>query len=273
MFFRRALALAAVLGLSACTAPAPDLSAPQTTTSPYDAPDEVLLAVAPFRNESGTSGVDPTVVSDKVVAAAEEVRGVRCVPLNRTLETMRALKMTAISTPGDLATLARAMNADGVIAGSVTAYDPYTPSIGLALVLYARPGSALEGGELSKPLDAKALQGTVRELEPTQARRTDGIVAAVSEHLDGKNHRVLMDVRSFAAGRSTPTDALAWRRYVASMPLFEEFATHFAVSQLMQQEWIRLGRQIVHAQRRLASENAGAAGGVESNTGPRPEEP
>jgi hypothetical protein len=57
------------------------------------------------------------------------------------------------------------------------------------------------------------------------------------------------------------------------MPLFEEFATHFAVSQLMQQEWIRLGRQIVHAQRRLASENAGAAGGVESNTGPRPEEP
>jgi hypothetical protein len=82
-----------------------------------------------------------------------------------------------------------------------------------------------------------------------------------------------MDVRSFASGRSTPTDALAWRRYIAAMPLFEEFATYFAVSQLMQQEWIRLGREVVRAERRLASESAGGSGGVEANTGPVPEEP
>jgi hypothetical protein len=265
-----ALVLLAILGLTGCAAPAPDLSAPYITTSPYEAPDEVLLAVAPFRNETGTTSVDPMVVSDKVVAAAEEIRGVRCLPLNRTLETMRALKLQGISTPADLATLARALNVDGVLAGSVTAYDPYTPTIGVAMVLYARPGSALEGGELSKPLDAKALQGLVREQPGAQGRRTDGIVAAVSEHLDGKNHQVLMDVRSFAAGRSTQADALGWKRYTAAMPLYEEFAAHFAVSRLMQQEWIRLGREVVRAERRLASDGEQGGG---ANTGPRPEEP
>jgi hypothetical protein len=79
-------------------------------------------------------------------------------------------------------------------------------------------------------------------------RRNDGVVASASEHLDGKNHQVLMDVRSFAAGRHNPTDAMNWRRYTASMPLYEEFAASFMVSRLLQQEWLRLGRTVPVAQ-------------------------
>lgn len=237
------LALAPALLCVGCAGPAPELTAPQITLAPYESPSEVLWAVAPLRNESGTSAVDPMTVSDKLVAAAEEIRGVRCLPLNRTLETMRALKMPGLATPGDIAKLAQQMGVDGLLVGSVTAYDPYTPSIGLSLVLWAKPGSAMDGMVLSKGVDPRTLQFQARELPPSANRRNDGVVASVSEFLDGKNHQVLLDVRNFASGRSKPTDALNWKRYVASMPLFEEFAANYALSRLMHSEWIRLGRQ------------------------------
>lgn len=234
--------LGSALSLTGCASPSPVLIAPQATIAPYQAPGEVLWAVVPFANESGTTGFDPLVVSDKVVAAAEQVRGIRCLPLNRTIEAMRALKMTGLNSPGDLATLARTLNVDGVLAGSVTAYDPYEPAIGLSMVLYAKPGSAVDGSELATALDAKALRGATRELTPTASQTRGGVVAGVSEYLDGKNHQVLLDVRAYAEGRSRPTDALNWRRFVASMPLYEEFAVNFAVSRLVQSEWIRLGQ-------------------------------
>jgi hypothetical protein len=244
-----AIILVAAGLLGGCAGPQPELTAPQVTTSPYEAREEVLWAVVPLRNESGTSGVDPLVVSDKVVAAAEQIRGVRCLPLNRTIATMRSLKMDGLSSAVDLATLARAMNVDAVLAGSITAYDPYEPAIGLSMVLYAKPGSAIEGGTITSAINPKALSGATQERPSAGNRPRDGVVASVSEHLDGKNHQVLMDVRAYAEGRSKPTDALNWRRFVASMPLYEEFATSFAVSRLMQSEWLRLGRAVVQEAR------------------------
>lgn len=268
------LALAASVGsavcLTGCSTPQDTLTAPQITLSPYEAPGEVLWAVVPFANESGTTGFDPLVVSDKVVAAAEQVRGIRCLPLNRTIEAMRALKMTSLNSPGDLATLARTLNVDGVLAGSITAYDPYEPTLGISMILYAKPGSAVDGSTLSTALDAKALRGAIREEPPAASRPRDGVVASVSEHLDGKNHQVLMDVRAYADGRSRPTDALNWRRYVASMPLYEEFAASFAISRLMQSEWIRLGRAA--SQEANPPANAQRSGNVNLTSGGLPGE-
>lgn len=242
-----------------CAGPQPDLTAPQITTSPYEAKGDVLWAVVPFRNESGTTGADPLVISDKIVAAAEETRGVRCLPLNRTIETMRALKMNGLSTAVDLATLARAMNVDAILAGSITAYDPYEPAIGLSMVLYVKPGSAMDGTTLTPTIDPKALSGATQERPAPTGRSRDGVVASVSEHLDGKNHQVLMDVRAFAEGRSKPTDAMNWKRFVASMPLYEEFAASFAVSRLMQSEWLRLGRAVIQEGREEGREMGGVA--------------
>jgi len=274
---RFALVLSAVSLLGGCAGPQPELTAPQITTSPYETPGDVLWAVVPFRNESGTTGVDPLVVSDKVVAAAQEIRGVRCLPLNRTIETMRALKMNGLSTAVDLATLARAMNVDAILAGSITAYDPYEPVIGLSMVLYAKPGSVIEGGAFTPTIDPKALSGATQERPSAGNRPRDGVVASVSEHLDGKNHQVLMDVRAFAEGRSRPTDAMNWKRFVASMPLYEEFAASFAMSRLMQSEWLRLGRAVVQEGREVGRESgrvANVQGGRDVNpqAGNTPEE-
>ncbi|MBL8761038.1 MAG: hypothetical protein JNL50_07010 [Phycisphaerae bacterium] len=232
-----ATVLGALLLLPGCSG-GPELRTPQTNVAPYNASrGEVLFAVVPLRNESGATVLDRFAISDKVVAATEEVRGVRCLPLNRTIEAMRALKLSEIRTPHDARTLAGELGVEGLLIGSITAFDPYTPTIGLNLALYAKPGTLGNNGV--KPLDVRVLSSSAIE-HATPSDNADRPLALVSENLDGKNHQVQMDVRSYAEGRTEALSALGWRRYLASMDLFSEFAASYVVGRLIQSEWIRL---------------------------------
>lgn len=225
--------------ISGCASSNKDaLVAPQPTIAPYETNGDILWAVVPLRNESGASQVDVGAISDQVVAAAEEVRGIRALPLNRTLEAMRAQRMSAVRTPGEARQLANAMGVDGIIVGTITAYDPYTPTIGLSLALFARPGSPVDRS--MKRIDPKTLQASATDTTPTSGSiYLDQPMATASELLDAKNNGVLMELKSYAEGRSDPNSALGWRRYTASMMLYSEFAAHKAVDSLVQSEWIR----------------------------------
>ncbi len=234
-----ALVAGCALLLAGCASSSePKLVAPITVVAPYDTSrGEVLWAVVPLRNESGTSLVDINALTDKVVVAAEEVQGVRCLPLNRTLAAMNVMGLTALHSPQEAQSLAQAMGVDAILVGSITAYDPYIPSIGLSLALFPKAGSMAPGRQ---PLDPRTL--TVRPTEGPAGDwpRDTGPISVVSEHLDAKNHQVLMEVRSYAEGRQKMPSALGWRRYTASMDLFCEFAAHRVVAQMIQQEWVRL---------------------------------
>ena len=130
------------------------------------------------------------------------------------------------------------MGVDGVVIGSITAYDPYKPEVGLALAVYARTGALAQG---RSSLDPRSLTTKATESGPqTLWNREDGPVATVSDHLDAKNHQVQMDIKSYAEGRTKGVTALGWRRYLASSDLFCEFAVYHAVDGLMKQEWVRL---------------------------------
>ncbi|MBS0195138.1 MAG: hypothetical protein JSR77_00105 [Planctomycetes bacterium] len=211
---------------------------PQPTLAPYNTSrGEVLWAVAPPRNESGTTFLDVLAVGDALVTAAEEVRGVRCVPLNRTLEAMQALKMEYVATPADARRLAQAMQVDAVVVSSVTAYDPYKPSIGLGAALYARPG-ALETGAPSTT-DSRKLATMTTDSAPVTQTGGDRPLATTSEHFDSRNNQVLADVKTYAEGRQKRESALGWRSYAASAERFTEFASYRTIQSLVQQEWIR----------------------------------
>jgi hypothetical protein len=69
----------------------------------------------------------------------------------------------------------------------------------------------------------------------------DKPVAVISEHLDGSNHEVQMDLRRYASGRTDPGSSLGWRSTLASMDLYTKFAAHFAVGRLLEQERLRTG--------------------------------
>jgi hypothetical protein len=230
------------------------LTPPKVTMAPYAAAgSEPVVAVVPLRNESGTSLVDPEDVSDAVVAALQEVRGIRALPLNRTMLAMRALKMTSVDDPAQLRELAREMGVQGVVVGTITAWDPYDPpTLGISLALYdhglsddARNGIMLDARRLAaQPTDYTYFsQNLYPDTRPA---------SAVSEHYDAANHQVLMDVQSYATGRHNEHTALGWKRYTASMDLYTKFATSQAVARLMDAEWLRMTR--------LASERQDSGG-------------
>lgn len=227
---------AAVLGACA-SAPKDRLGAPNRTVAPYSSVrGDVIWAVAPVRNESGTIDAETDALGDRLVAAAEEIEGVRCVPLNRTIEAMRVLGMSAVRTPGDARTLARAMGVDGILVATLTQWEPYTPKLGIALALYAAPDWAASA---DRTIDPRVLSSSPTVRSGGGSRYADSPTATASRHFDGKDHQVLHEVKSFADGRLQQPTALGWRRYLASMELFSEFASFQILHDLMGEEWLR----------------------------------
>lgn len=240
-----AVACAAVIGcsLTGCGSRRAEIYPPNVLVAPYDTVrGDVLWAVTPPANESGTSLVDPTHIGDQLVATITEVRGLQCVPLNRTIAAMRALEMTRVTTPGEAKDLARALGVDGIIVGSITAFDPYDPPVfGMTLALYGRE-DALNGKEglLDDP--------RLFSMQATDARRSaltgydEHPEAVAARHLDARNHDVLIRLKQYAEGRTEPESPLDWRIHKASMDLYTKFATSALVGDLLDIEWTRLAR-------------------------------
>ncbi|MEM9372602.1 MAG: hypothetical protein AAGA55_03080 [Planctomycetota bacterium] len=240
-------AAAAIAGPAGCVSgdQRDRFSAPTAIVAPYETSErDVVWAVLPPRNESGTSLVRADLIGDELVAAVQQIRGVRCLPLNRSLEVARSLGLEdGPRDSADATRLAEALGVDGVIAASITAYDPYDPPIiGLALALYARPGAMAEAGSRSAP-DAFSLSMAFSDFGRFDGVRFGGEpVTTVSEHLDARDHAVLMTVKSYAEGRSDPKSAMRWRIYMASMELYTRFAAYHTVGRLIDEEWLRLAR-------------------------------
>lgn len=241
----RAFAVLALLAIApACAHKPPELVAPEVLVSPYGTTSgDLVWAVAPLANESGTSAVDPLAVSDALVAKITEVEGLAGVPMNRTLYMMRALGLSGIRSGADARRLAESLGADGILVGTITAYDPYNPpTIGLAVALFARDGTLGAGGAT---LDPRALQKAYTDHTPDSLRQVignDQPLAVVSEQLEGRNQGVQMNLRRYAEGRHEPDSAMGWKRYLASMDLYTEFASYWTVRHLLDLERMRLAR-------------------------------
>jgi len=207
---------------------------PTVLQAPFDG--ERVWAVVPFANESGVSTVDGTVVADRFVSEIEQVDGIRCLPLNRTLAVMQQLGMTKLGDVRQVYTLMRAMQVDGIVIGTVTDWDPYKP---------LRFGAAVEvisasAGPDAKPLDLKDLT------MPTADDRAgaEGSMVAISQAsrlLDGRNNETLSELDRYGAGRADASSALGSRAYEQRIELFVRFGAYLLVRDLLEQEAARLG--------------------------------
>lgn len=248
--------------VAGCASSDDKLSVPTTLSAPAYEGGEPLLAVAPLRNESGTSLPDIGALTDQLVAQVGQVRGMRVVPLNRTLAAMRASEIANVDSPATARKLAEVMGVDGVIVGTLTAWDPYNPpKIGMNLALFLRPGSMRPAlapaiGADGKPLapggspagiketgvDPVTLRTSAREPATPPREWLDRPAATASEHLDGANHAVQQAVKDYAEGRHETVSALGWRRYLASVRLYADFACYRMMDRLLDAERRRAGQ-------------------------------
>lgn len=211
----------------------------QAPASPYGE-SGVVWAVAPVRNESGTSVFDELAFTDALVEQLAEVEGLVVLPTNRVIGAMRALGLASIDTPDQAFVLAGALRADGVIVATATAWDPYDPpKIGVTLGLFARSDRmklpALE------PVNPEQLQSAASEPRIASDFSRTGPVSLVSAMLDASDTAVRGRIRRYAEGRYDPVSALGWQRYTASMRLYAKFACFEIVEQLIASERSRVG--------------------------------
>lgn len=249
-------AIVALAPLGACdTMPREKHVPPATLTAPYalfmPERNDALFAVAPLRNESGTSVVDTMTVSDALTKQLHEVRGVTVVPLNRTLGAMRVLGLRSVDTPDDAHALIETLGVDALVVGTITAYDPYNPpKMGMSLALFVRPGSLMTAGSVRREsVDSRAIRASATEEGVPFPEWERAPASVASEHLDGANHDVQAAVRTYGEGRSSTVSALGWRRYLASMPLYADFVCYRLTERLLESERLRLQRTNEHAAR------------------------
>ncbi len=217
---------------------------PLSLRSPYSFGNgDALWAVAPLVNESGVSVVDPLLVSDSLVYQIQQIDGVSAVPMNRTIAAMRALGLQTVGSPQDAVALAKSLGADAIIAGSITAWDPYDPpEIGMTVALFgARPGGP--GGLNEHWINPRDMQGWVTEYASDGRHGRFGVPAAVTAaHIDATRVDVQRDVKTYATPRVDPGAPLGWKRYTASMALFSEYACHRVMRDLLASEHARLAQ-------------------------------
>ncbi len=213
---------------------------PEVLVAPYDTSNgDALWAVAPLGNESGVSTINTDLIADALISKIDEIRGVACLPLNRTLAAMQARNLRFIRSPADARALATLLGVDAIVVGNITAYDPYDPpKIGISLALFSRDRKPAE------PFDPMRLRSAYRDADYqiSNSKFDDKPVAVVSEHLDGANHEVQFELRRYASGRHDAESALGWKSHLVNMDLYTEFAAYFAVSRLLQQERLRVGQ-------------------------------
>jgi hypothetical protein len=228
------LATAALAPLAGCQNN--KLTQPTVLKAPYL--NERVWAVVPFANESGVSEVDGTMVADRFVTEIEQVDGLRCLPLNRTLAAMKSLGMTGVRDLQQASTLMRTLQVDGLVLGSVTEWDPYKPlRFGAAIEVI----SAGEGAD-RKPIDLKEL--TMPTAESKSAGGATKIQAELSQGsrvFDAKNHETLTELERYARGRFDPNSALGAQAYETRIDLFTRFGAYVLTRDLLEQEAARLG--------------------------------
>jgi hypothetical protein len=218
--------------LAAC-ASKDKLYTPTRLSSPYERTQ--LWAVAPFMNESGVSLVRTDRIADAFAEQAEDIEGISMLPVNRVITTMNRLNLRTIGSHQDAIALLNALNIDGLIVGTVTAYDPYRPlKLGAAVQLYRREttqGQSVDPVQLTRAANETPAANNAAAT-PFPAARASGM-------FDASNHQVLLWLDEYSRGRAEPGSAYGTRIYLTSMEMYTQFVAYRLLHDLLAVEQAR----------------------------------
>ncbi len=212
----------------------PQLKQPVMLNAPYE--DVQLWAVAPFINESGVSLVETDRVADMFVQQLQDVRGINALPVNRVIAAMRDLDMYEVRSPSDASALLSVLGADGLIVGTVTAYDQYRPmTFGAAIELHKQDRQDHRLG-----LDTRSLsRSTSEQFSPAQFDSLNPVAQAAGI-FDARSHDTLSKLRQYTTGRNVPDSAFGANIYLVRMDLYMQFVSYRLFGDLLESEFMRL---------------------------------
>lgn len=191
------------------------------------------FAVAPVLNFSGEFSLDPVKAADLLASELTGVAGVTVLPVNRVVAVLIAQGKEQIESPAHALEVAEAVGADAILVVAITEYDAYTPVVGLAMQMYARPDRSLPRLD---PIAASRMAGAMTLTEMADALQPVGQVQLVN---NAAHEKVMRAVERYASPRCGKENPFGWRQYVKVQSLYLRFCWHDAIQRLLEQERLR----------------------------------
>lgn len=193
------------------------------------------IAVSPFLNQSGSEVLDTIAVTDEFYTELQQVEGLHVVPVNRVLSALGTLGKTQVDSPDEAYALLEALNADGVVVGSITQYDPYAPpKVGMAVQLYYRvsPQTTDLDSKYIHPGDLARHDKPFTGMVPGEAIRPR---AAVVRIYDADQTEVIEKIKRYAKKRSGSRRPAQWRNYITTRN-YLRFVSYEIITEMLAQE-------------------------------------
>jgi hypothetical protein len=133
------------------------------------------------------------------------------------------------------------LNADALIVGAVTAWDPYRPPVmGAAIEMYRSDHAhrvAIDPIEISRSTHG----------EPAVGELSSGPIAQAAGVFDGNNHQTLHWLDEYARGRTDPDSAYGRDIYLVNMDMYTQFVSFRLLNDLLDHERMRLAPPMAEA--------------------------
>lgn len=205
--------------------------------SPY--PTQRVWAIAPLRNESGSVQANGHTLADHLARQLENASNLDVLPVNRTLAVMEALEIPEISSPAQARQVLASLNADALLVGTITAYDPYDPpKLGMAIELYLN-----KRVEYFDSLNVRKLTRAATGQEglpaPPGKQKPPSNVSAYFDAADPGTRRRLMRYARHRSQENHRHDQ-PWQIYRINMDLYSEFVSYVMSWRLLRAETRRV---------------------------------
>jgi len=194
-----------------------------------------VWAVAVLRNESGSLVADGARLADHLAQQLEPVPNLDVMPVNRTIAAMDSVGLEWVRTPDEARRVMRTLGVDGLVVGTITAFDPYDPpKLGLAVELYT-----LESADALSDPDPRLMSRAATAIEGPPDNDAVQPVTVISGFYDASDGNVRRTMMQFARWRGPVKDTDAWHRYRISMDLYSQFIAYVTSERLMAAEAAR----------------------------------
>ncbi|MFO0827994.1 MAG: hypothetical protein U0572_07565 [Phycisphaerales bacterium] len=182
------------------------------------------------------SAVDTAALADRFAVEIDNVEGLSCLPVNRTLAALHAAGLPAVHTEAEAQQIIRLLGVDALMVGTVTAWDPYRPfQLGVAVQLVQAQTTRVAAADVNE------LTLATGDQKSAATQPADDGPLQVSKVYDANNHDTLTKLADYAAGRNVIKSGLRANVYTSSMDSYSRFCAYDTVRSLLEIEAARLG--------------------------------
>ena len=202
-------------------------------------PRGMTIAVAPILNFSGSYDFEPIKAADLLASELTDFDGIVVLPVSRVVAALIAEGKEQVESPRHALEIARRVGADAIVVAGVTEYDPYTPTVGLAIQLYAKTATTsavMDGDEGPNSMDDDMEVWANRGARLASSEDSLRPLGQIQKVYNATHDDVVSDVKRYAKNRDASESPYGWQEYLKVQTQYLRFCWHDALERMASQQ-------------------------------------